>query len=89
MKQNLTIFENYKIRRLYNEQTETWLFSVVDIVQILTDQKNYQTARNYWKVLKTRLNKEGSEVVTNCNQLKLIAEDGKQRLTDVANGVKS
>jgi DNA-damage-inducible protein D len=85
MKQNLTIFENYKIRRLYDAQTATWLFSVVDIIHILTDQENYQAARNYWKVLKNRLKKEGSEVVTNCNQLKMSAEDGKQRLTDVAN----
>ncbi|MCX7342831.1 MAG: BRO family protein [Proteobacteria bacterium] len=85
MSNNLAIFEDYKIRRHFDEKTETWFFSVVDIVQILTQQKNYQTARNYWKVLKNRLNKEGSEVVTNCNQLKMTADDGKQRLTDVAN----
>jgi hypothetical protein len=66
-------------------KTETWFFSVVDIVQILTQQKDYQAARNYWKVLKNRLSKEGSEVVTNCNQLKMTADDGKQRLTDVTN----
>ena len=84
MSNNLAIFEDYKIRRHFDEKTETWFFSVVDIVQILTQQKNYQTARNYWKVLKNRLNKEGSEVVTNCNQLKMTADDGKQRLTDVA-----
>ena len=84
MSNNLAIFEDYKIRRHFDEKTETWFFSVVDIVQILTQQKDYQTARNYWKVLKNRLSKEGSEVVTNCNQLKMTADDGKQRLTDVA-----
>jgi hypothetical protein len=56
----------------------------VEIVQILTDQENYQTARNYWKVLKNRLNKEGRESVTKCNQLKLEAADGKKYMTDVA-----
>ncbi|MDP2600592.1 MAG: BRO family protein [Deltaproteobacteria bacterium] len=83
-KDNLAVFENYKIRRLYDETTETWLFSVVDIIQALTQQPDFQAARNYWKVLKNRLNKEGSEAVTNCNQLKMMAEDGKLRLTDVA-----
>lgn len=85
MKKDLAIFEDYKIRRIYDEETETWYFSVVDIIKALTQQHNYQVARNYWKVLKNRLNKEGSEVVTKCNQLKFIAEDGKMRLTDVAN----
>jgi hypothetical protein len=61
----------------------------VDIIQILTEQENYQAARNYWKVLKNRLKKEGSESVTNCNRLKLEAADGKKYMTDVANGVKS
>lgn len=78
------IFEEHEIRRVYDEETETWWFSVVDILQILTQQTDYQLARNYWKVLKNRLSKEGSELVTNCNQLKMTAEDGKQRLTDVA-----
>ena len=85
MKSNLAIFENFKIRRLYDEKTETWYFSVIDIVQVLIQQTDYQVARNYWKVLKNRLNKEGSEVVTKCNRLKLSAEDGKMRFTDVAN----
>jgi len=80
----LALFENYKIRRHFDEETETWFFSVVDIIQVLIQQPDYQAARNYWKVLKNRLNKEGSEAVTNCNQLKLEAEDGKLRLTDVA-----
>jgi hypothetical protein len=80
-----TIFEEREIRRIYDEKSETWFFSVVDIVQILTQQPDYQAARNYWKVLKNRLTKEGSQTVTNCNQLKLPADDGKMRLTDVAN----
>jgi len=84
MKKDVAIFEEKGIRRVYDEQTETWYFSVVDIVQVLTDQPDYNLARNYWKVLKNRLKKEGSEVVTNCNQLKLTAQDGKQYLTDVA-----
>ncbi len=79
------IFEDREIRRLYDEKTETWFFSVVDIVQILTQQPDYKAARNYWKVLKNRLSKEGSQLVTNCNQLKLPAADGKNYLTDVAN----
>ena len=85
MKSNLAIFEDYKIRRLYDEETETWFFSVVDIIQALTQQPDFQAARNYWKVLKNRLNKEGSETVTKCNRLKMVAEDGKLRFTDVAN----
>jgi len=85
MKNNLIQFENYKIRRLYDETTETWYFSVVDIIQVLTQQPNFQTARNYWKVLKNRLGKEGSESVTKCNRLKLEAADGKKYLSDVAN----
>jgi DNA-damage-inducible protein D len=85
MKNDLIVFEDYKVRRLYDEETETWYFSVVDIVQILTQQPDFQAARNYWKVLKNRLNKEGSESVTKCNRLKLEAADGKKYLTDVAN----
>ncbi len=77
-------FEEHEIRRVYDEETETWLFSVIDIVQVLTQQADYQAARKYWNKLKERLSKEGSQLVTNCHQLKLTAEDGKQRLTDVA-----
>ena len=84
MTNSLAIFEGYKIRRHYDENTETWYFSVVDILQVLIQQPDYQTASNYWKMLKNRLNKEGSETVTNCNRLKMVAEDGKMRLTDVA-----
>ena len=78
------VFENYPIRRAYDEDTGTWYFSVVDIIQALIQQPDFQAARNYWKVLKNRLAKEGSEVVTNCNRLKMTAADGKQRVTDVA-----
>jgi len=78
------IFEEHAIRRVYDEAAETWLFAVIDIVQVLTQSTDYQTARKYWKVLKGRLDKEGSQLVTNCYQLKMTAEDGKQRLTDVA-----
>jgi hypothetical protein len=78
MKSNLAIFEDYKIRRLYDEETETWFFSVVDIIQVLIQQPDFQAARNYWKVLKNRLKKEGSESVTKCNRLKLEAADGKK-----------
>lgn len=81
MKQNLTIFEGHKIRRIYDETTETWYFSVVDIIQVLTMQPDYQAARNYWKVLKNRLTNEGSQSVTKCNQLKMEAADGKKYKT--------
>ncbi len=70
--------------RIYDETQEKWYFSVVDIIQALIQQSDYQAARNYWKVLKNRLKKEGSESVTNCNRLKLEASDGKKYLTDVA-----
>jgi hypothetical protein len=77
-------FEDHAIRRVYDEPTETWWFSVVDIVQVLTQQPNPTTARKYWNKLKERLRKEGSQLVTNCHQLKLPASDGKNYLTDVA-----
>ena len=78
------IFETHAIRRIYNEDTETWWFSVIDIIQVLTQQPDYQTARKFWNKLKERLGKEGSESVTNCHRLKLTAADGKNYLTDVA-----
>ena len=77
-------FESHAIRRVYDEETEVWWFSVVDIVQVLTQQPDYQTARKYWNKLKERLGKEGSQSVTDCHRLKLPAADGKNYLTDVA-----
>ncbi len=79
----IAVFEDFKIRRYYDEKTDTWYFSVVNIIQVLTQQADYQTARKYWNKLKERLKKEGSESVTNCHQLKLEAADGKKYLTDV------
>ncbi|NDV81702.1 Bro-N domain-containing protein [Bacteroides sp. 51] len=83
-KESLKLFEDKKIRTVWDDQQEKWYFSVVDVIAVLTDSKDYQTARNYWKVLKNRLIKEGNETVTNCNQLKMQAADGKMRMTDVA-----
>jgi len=80
----IRLFEQKRVRSLWNEDDEKWYFSIVDVVEILTDQLNHQGARNYWKVLKNRLLKEGNETVTNCNRLKFLAEDGKLRYTDVA-----
>ena len=77
----LHLFEQRKVRTIWDDQEEKWYFSIVDVCAVLTDSPN---PRNYWKVLKHRLVKEGNETVTNCNQLKLLAEDGKKRLTDVA-----
>ena len=77
----LQLFEQRKVRTIWDDQEEKWYFSIVDVCAVLTDSPN---PRNYWKVLKHRLVKEGNETVTNCNQLKLLAEDGKKRLTDVA-----
>ena len=76
------VFDDRKIRTIWNSNEEKFYISVIDIVAILTDSE-YQTARNYWKVLKSRLKKEGHETVTNCNQLKLLSQDGKNRMTDV------
>ena len=75
------LFEDKKIRTVWDDEEEKWYFSIVDVVAVLTDSENPQT---YWRVLKNRLKKEGNETVTNCNALKLRAADGKMRLTDVA-----
>jgi prophage antirepressor-like protein len=84
VKQNaIKVFEEKKVRTLWDSETEEWYFSIVDVVAVLTDS-DYQTARNYWKVLKNRLKKEGNESVTNCNQLKMLSSDGKYYKTDVA-----
>ena len=80
-KEALQLFEQRKVRTIWDDQEEKWYFSIVDVCGVLTDSPN---PGNYWKVLKHRLVKEGNETVTNCNRLKLLAEDGKKRLTDVA-----
>ena len=78
----LKLFENKKIRYVWNDEEEDWYFSVVDIVEVLAESKDFQTARKYWNKLKQRLTAEGSELVTNCHQLKLPAADGKTYKTD-------
>jgi len=84
MNTDITLFENFRIRRLYDEKQEKWYFSITDILQVLLQQPDYQTARKYWNKLKQRLRAEGSQSVTNCHRLKLEAADGKKYLTDVA-----
>ena len=84
MNSELTFFEDYKIRRIYDDETESWFFSVIDIIQVLIQQPDYQTARKYWNKLKERLKMENNESVTNCHRLKLEAADGKKYLTDTA-----
>jgi hypothetical protein len=81
-KQEVRLFEEQEVRGFWDEDHEKWWFSVVDIVGILTEQINQDGGRNYWKVLKKRLKEEGSELVTICNQLKLLSSDGKKYLTD-------
>ena len=80
-KQALQLFEQRKVRTVWDDQEEKWYFAIADVVAVLTDSENPQT---YWRVLKNRLKKEGNETVTNCNAFKLRAADGKMRLTDVA-----
>ena len=83
-KEAIQLFEDKQVRTVWDAEQEKWFISIIDVIAALTDQNTYQGARNYWKVLKHRLTKEGNETVTNCNQLKLAAEDGKMRMTDVA-----
>lgn len=80
----IQLFEDKKIRTAWDQEKEEWYFSIVDVVGVLTDQPDTRHAAKYWSVLKTRLKQEGSELPTNCSQLKMTAEDGKRRLTDVA-----
>ena len=84
MQNKIKLFEDKKIRVAWNDKDQDWYFSVVDVVSVLNESDS-QTAGTYWRVLKHRLNKEGSQVVTNCNKLKLEASDGKRYLTDVGN----
>ena len=80
----IQLFEDKVIRSAWDAEMEKWYFSIVDVVGALIDQPDYKQASNYWKVLKHRLKKEGNQTVTNCNQLKMPATDGKMRLADVA-----
>ncbi len=80
----IKLFEQNEVRTHWDDDAEKWYFSIIDVIKILTQQANYQGARNYWKVLKHRLVKEGNETVTDCNQLKMPSADGKMRKTDVA-----
>lgn len=80
----IKLFEQKQVRSFWNEDEEKWYFSIVDVIQVLTEQAEYQTARKYWNKLKERLVAEGNQTVSNCHQLKMEAADGKMRLTDVA-----
>ena len=84
MSNKIQIFESQNVRSHWDEELEKWFFSLIDVVAVLTEQENYLTSRKYWNKLKERLKKEGNETVTNCHQLKMLAKDGKMRLTDVA-----
>ena len=83
-KNSVKLFGDDKIRAVWDEDQEKWYFSIVDVVAVLTNSKDFQTARKYWNKLKQRLKEEGFEPVTNCHQLKMLAADGKMRMTDVA-----
>ena len=83
-KNSIKLFGSDKIRAVWDDEQDKWYFSVVDVVAVLTESKDFQTARKYWNKLKQRLREEGFEPVTNCHQLKMPAADGKMRLTDVA-----
>ncbi|MBR2051468.1 MAG: Bro-N domain-containing protein [Bacteroidales bacterium] len=83
-KQALQLFEQKKVRTIWDEEQEKWYFAIVDVVAVLTEQDDYLKSRKYWNKLKQRLKEEGNETVTNCHQFKLQAADGKMRLTDVA-----
>lgn len=82
--ESIKLFEEKKVRTLWDEEQEKWYISIVDAIEILTDSQDFQRARKYWNKLKQRLRDEGNETVTNCHQLKMKAADGKMRLTDVA-----
>lgn len=81
---SLAIFEAFKIRRHYDEEKEKWYFSVIDIISALINQPDFKKAKSYWTTLKGRLKNEGSQLVTKCDQLKMLSADGKRYLTDVA-----
>jgi len=80
---NIQLFGNQSVRVIWDDEQEKYFFSIVNCIQVLTEQPDYQVARKYWNKLKQRLREEGNETVTNCHQLKMPAVDGKMRLTDV------
>ena len=80
----IQLFEDRRVRTAWDEEKEEWYFSIVDVVAVLTDQPDQRHAAKYWSVMKTRLKKEGSELPTNCSQLKMLSSDGKYYKTDVA-----
>ena len=84
-KESIRLFEEKKVRTIWDDEQEKWYFSIVDVIGVLTETTDYLTARKYWNKLKQRLKAEGFQLVTNCHQLKMLAADGKMRLTDVAN----
>lgn len=84
MNDSVMFFEEFRVRRHYDETKEKWFFSVIDIVAVLTEQRDSLRARKYWNKLKQRLSEEGSEAVTDCHRFKMKAQDGKMRKTDVA-----
>lgn len=84
MTKDLAIFEQFKVRRHFDEKSQKWFFSVIDIVAVLTEQTDFQKARKYWNKLAERLRLEGNQSVTNCHQLKMPAKDGKFYNTNVA-----
>lgn len=84
MENKIKLFEKQQVRSVWDEENEKWWFSIVDIVAILTDQSDYQKTRNYWKWLKSKLTDEGSQLVSNTNQLRMLSSDGKKYLTDAA-----
>jgi len=81
---SVKLFEQKSIRTHWDAEEEKWYFSIVDVCAVLTNSADYLTARKYWNKLKQRLKEEGNETVSNCHQLKMLAADGKMRLTDVA-----
>ena len=80
----IQLFQKQQVRSVWDEKNEKWWFSILDVIAVLTGQTDYTKTRNYWKWLKTKLKEEGSELVSNTNQLKITAADGKKYLTDVA-----
>lgn len=86
---SIRFFDDREVRALWDEENSKWWFSVLDIIAVLNNQDDYSKTRNYWKYLKSKLKKEGSQVVSATTQLKLLAPDGKRRLSDMLDYVSS